>query len=151
MHAQRREDSLQGGVSRHGHHAEHHQRFEVPAAQAHEIARATTRGKRHPDAEEETTHGMGQPEEPRPCIDRLLKVDASRGLQPLSAEHRDRHGEHVHPKAAQVTERDGIGERPHGAEGRALGNGAEHEGQREAEQRDDFSKVHETGIGGGWK
>ena len=130
-HARHCDHAAHRGIGRHRQHEQHHQRLEVAATDAHQRLAAATRGQHHAETEEQATDGVRQPQQARPGIDAVRRLDPAQRDHAVEADHRHADGQHPHAHARPVAEIDDVGHRAHGAEVSALRNGAKGDGQRE--------------------
>ncbi len=118
--------------------AQHHQRQQCPqiaAAGAREIAARAAAGEHHADAEHEAAGDVPEPAERRRQIHRLVESDDAGTLQKLRTDQCRGCGQHPGPEAAVVAEVVDVGQGAHGAVVGAVDDGAEHEADQQAAER----------------
>jgi hypothetical protein len=120
---------------------ERHQRAQVAAAGAHEVAARAAAGEHHAEAEHESAEDIARPVEPRREIHRFRELHDVGERQRLRPGDRDRGGKHPRPESPPVAERDDVGDRAHRAEVRAIGDRPEGEADEQAAERERKARV----------
>ena len=131
-----REEPFQRHVGRDTQHHHHDHGLQIAGACPDQRLAAAAGGQRHPEAEQEPAGKAGHPPHLRRRVDGLGRVDDSSRNKYTSASHGHSDSKYPHTHAPPVPEIGDIGDRAHGAKVDPVGNGAEHESQREGQARD---------------
>ena len=132
---ERSQDAAHGHVGEDPEHQQHHQRAQIAAADARQVAAGAAAREHHAEAEHQPAGDVPSPIERGRQIHRCGEIDRPDPMQNLRAQQCGRGCQQPGPEAPPVAQRHDVGDRAHGAEVGGEDDGPEGHADDEAADR----------------